>query len=334
MRYIVIGAGAVGGSIGASLFAAGSPVVLVARGAHRDRIAEAGLQFTTPRGTRNLQIPVVSGPEEVDLTLDDVLVVAVKVQNSLEVMEGWSGRPVSGGGTAGTRLPLVCAQNGVEGERIALRRFARVYGMCVVLPASYLAPGRIDAIGHPMVGALTIGSYPTGVDPFVERMCADLRDADIAGYSSTAVMRWKYTKLLANLGNALEAICGSIDGAAAAALLERARAEGELTLRVAGIDYADRAENDGRNLRMETGEIPGRPRPGGSTWQSLTRGTGSLETDYLSGEIALVGRLHGIRTPVNATVSRIAADLAQRREPPGSMSAEQLTVLIDQAISD
>ncbi len=85
---------------------------------------------------------------------------------------------------------------------------------------------------------------------------------------------------------------------------------------------------------METGEIPGRPRPGGSTWQSLTRGTGSLETDYLSGEIALLGRLHGIRTPVNATVSRIAADLAQRREPPGSMTAEQLTVLIDQATSD
>lgn len=331
MRYIVIGAGAVGGSIGASLFAAGSEVVLVARGEHRDRIAEAGLEFATPRGTENLRVPVVAGPDELDLEPDDVLIVAVKVQDSLATLDEWSGRPVTGGGTAGTELPVVCAQNGVEGERIALRRFARVYGMCVVLPAGYLTPGRITAIGDPEVGALTIGRYPTGSDGLVHRISADLRQANIAGYPSTTVMRWKYAKLLANLGNAVEAICGPVEGEAAVALLRRARSEGEHALKVAGIDYADPAENGGVHLRLRTGEIAGQPRAGGSTWQSLTRGAGSVEADYLAGEIVLIGRLGGIPTPVNETLNRIADEMSRRGLAPGSRTAEELLVLVDEA---
>ena len=46
-------------------------------------------------------------------------------------------------------------------------------------------------------------------------------------------------------------------------------------------------------------DIGGRRRGGGSSWQSLARGTGTIETDYLNGEIVLLGRLHGVPTPVN-----------------------------------
>ena len=48
MRYIVYGAGAVGGVIGARLFQAGHDVVLIARGPHLDAIRERGLTFETP----------------------------------------------------------------------------------------------------------------------------------------------------------------------------------------------------------------------------------------------------------------------------------------------
>ena len=50
------------------------------------------------------------------------------------------------------------------------------------------------------------------------------------------------------------------------------------------------------------------PRPGaGSTWQSLARGAGSIEVDFLNGEIALLGRSIDARTAltwalVNAVV--------------------------------
>ena len=58
-------------------------------------------------------------------------------------------------------------------------------------------------------------------------------------------------------------------------------------------------------------------RGGGSTWQSLRRGTGSLETDFLNGEIALLARLHG----VDGAGERRAADGGQRRGPPHARAA-------------
>ena len=331
VRFIVIGAGAVGGSIGAALFGAGHDVVLVARGAHREAIARDGLSFATPRGTQRLRMPVVGGPDDLILTRDDVLLLGVKVQDSVEALRAWAGASLDDGGTAGDELPLLCVQNGVEGERIALRRFTRVYGVCVMLPASYLAPGEVAAFGDPLAGVLTIGRYPSGSDTLVERVCADLEQSGIGGVASTAVMRWKYRKLLANLGNALEAVIGRIEGDAALSLLERARAEGERVLRTAGIEVATPDEDAEARSRWAMADIPGLTRGGGSTWQSLTRGTGSVETDYLAGEIVLLGRLHGVPTPVNGTLRRVADDLARRGRQPGSVSVAELAALVDAA---
>jgi 2-dehydropantoate 2-reductase len=80
MRYLIIGAGAIGGTIGALLVESGHNVVLVARGAHLAAIRETGLRFATPRGVSTLTIPAVGGPGELDLQMDDVLVLCVKVR--------------------------------------------------------------------------------------------------------------------------------------------------------------------------------------------------------------------------------------------------------------
>ncbi len=65
-------------------------------------------------------------------------------------------------------------------------------------------------------------------------------------------------------------------------------------------------------------------RGGGSTWQSLRRGTGDVEVDYLNGEISLLGRLHGVPTPVNDLLRDAAWRLAAARLEPGSLSAADL----------
>ncbi|MDQ1459732.1 MAG: 2-dehydropantoate 2-reductase, partial [Actinomycetota bacterium] len=57
---------------------------------------------------------------------------------------------------------------------------------------------------------------------------------------------------------------------------------------------------------------------------SLRRGTGSLETDYLNGEIAMLARLHSVASPVNALLQATANDAARRRLPPGSIRASDL----------
>ncbi|WP_277440804.1 2-dehydropantoate 2-reductase N-terminal domain-containing protein [Streptomyces sp. SPB162] len=330
MRYIIIGAGAIGGTIGGRLFDSGREVVLVARGAHYEALRAGGLRLTLPAGSLKLPVPVVDGPEALELRADDVLVVAVKTQDSVAALDAWAGRPVAGGGTAGERLPVVCAQNGVAGERLALRRFRRVYGMCVWLPASYLEPGSIEAPCTPLTGILHIGRFPSGSDALAERIAADLEESGFDAPTPVDVMRWKYGKLLKNLGNALEATCGPLDGDDARDVLRRAVAEGEAVLDAAGVDRAGEAEQTvARGDRVQLRPLNGVTRGGGSSWQSLTRGTGSIEADYLNGEIVLLGRTHGIDTPVNAVLQQTANACAREGRRPGEFTIPELTALID-----
>jgi hypothetical protein len=70
--------------------------------------------------------------------------------------------------------------------------------------------------------------------------------------------------------------------------------------------------------------VAGERRGGGSSWQSLARGTGSIEVDQLNGEIVLVGRLHGVATPVNGLLQTVAHELVQRGAEPGSLTEADL----------
>ncbi len=109
-------------------------------------------------------------------------------------------------------------------------------------------------------------------------------------------------------------------------LRELIRAEGETALTAAGIEPITEADDrERRGDILQAKEIPGRPRAGGSSWQSLERGTGSIEVDLLNGEIVLLGRLHGIDTPVNALIQRVANELARSRTPPGSLTEDELS---------
>ena len=83
--------------------------------------------------------------------------------------------------------------------------------MCVWLPATHLEPGRVAACRLPLSGILHVGRYPSGTDETAEKIAADLEKSAFLAPVLPDVMRWKYAKLLSNLGNALEAVCGPID---------------------------------------------------------------------------------------------------------------------------
>ena len=61
---MIIGAGAVGGSIGGRLAESGRDVVLVARGAHLEALKRDGLRLLAPGRRPAAADPAVSGPEE------------------------------------------------------------------------------------------------------------------------------------------------------------------------------------------------------------------------------------------------------------------------------
>ncbi|KUN88697.1 ketopantoate reductase family protein [Streptomyces griseoruber] len=332
MRYIIIGAGAVGGTVGGRLAEAGQEVVLVARGAHAAALKEGGLRLRVPQGELTQRLPVVGGPRELGvLRADDVLVLAVKTQDSEAALGTWGPAPVEGGGTAAERLPLVCAQNGVESQRLALRRFRQVYGVCVWLPSTHVEPGVVSAAGSPLTGILHLGRHPHGTDDTARRIAADLEKAHFEAPVVEDVARWQYAKLLSNLGNALEAVTGGLVGdPRAEALFARVRAEGAAVLDAAGIAHASPGEQRAvRGDKVTLVPLDGVPRGGGSSWQSLSRGAGTIEADYLNGEIVLLGRLHGVPTPLNELLQRLANEFARERKAPGALPVEELVRLAD-----
>ena len=310
-RYVVFGAGAIGGAMAAFLDRAGFEVTLIARGAHLAAIREAGLTLRTPEGSTTVRVPAVGTAREVRWRDDDIVLLAVKSQDA-------EGALADIAGAAPPSLVVVCAQNGVANERAALRRFENTLGMCVICPATHLAPGVVESESSPCPGIMDVGRFPEGVDAVSEEVAAALRAATFDSRAVPDVMRWKYAKLLSNIGNAVEAVCGS--QAEGGELGEVVRREGEAVLRAAGIAHASPAEDAARRGDLITlRPIEGRRRMGSSSWQSLTRAAGSIEADYLNGEIVLLGRLHGVPAPANDLLQRLANRMARERLVPGSM---------------
>ena len=323
MRYIIYGAGAVGGSIGARLFVSGREVVLIARGPHLEAIRRDGLRVRTPDGESTTRVPAAGHPSEIEWSADNVVLLTVKSQHTATALDDLA--------TAAGDVPVVCAQNGVANERMALRRFSRVYAMMVMLPATHVAPGEVTMDATPVGGLLDIGCYPRGSDALAEKIAGDLTEAGLDARVDPDVMRLKYGKLIENLANVVQALCGL--EATAGELVRAVRAEGVAVLTAAGIDSATESEMDQRRAESKIAlrPIEGQGR-GGSTWQSLARRAGSVETDYLNGEIALLGALYEVPTPYNRLLQRLAAQAAREGRAPGSYTVEQLMALVGEAL--
>jgi 2-dehydropantoate 2-reductase len=316
MRYVIYGAGAIGATIGGKLHQAGCEVVLIARGAQREALEGQGLRLQTPDADDVLRIPVAGAPGEIEYGPQDVVVLAVKSQDSASALDELAA-------AAGSEVALACAQNGVDNERMALRRFAASYGLLVYVPAQFLEPGLVQVFMAPVHGVLDVGRLPGGADERAEAVAADLGRAGFDSRSNEGIMRFKYAKLLDNLGNALDALLGSRD--AATDLVARAREEALRCYEAAGIDFASEEEMRERLSAMPAMRpVAGIEHEGSSSSQSLVRGTGTSEADYLNGEIALLGREHGVPTPVNDVLQRLAGAAARDRRPPGSMTAAEI----------
>lgn len=316
MRFVVVGAGAIGGVVGGRLVEVGRDVTLVARGAHAEVLARDGLRLRTPDGDSVIAVDVAPSVGDVAWRSGDVVLLAVKSNDTHDVV----GQLV---GLAGPSVPVVCLQNGVDNEREAARRFANVYGVCVMCPATHLEPGVVAAHSAPVNGIFDIGRYPSGTDATASAIADAFEAAGFVSVARPDIMRWKYAKLLMNLGNAIEAAVGP-EGRGSE-LAARARREALACFAAAGIACASQEEDrERRGDLLQFGPIEGLAHGGGSSWQSLARQTGRIETDYLNGEIVLLGRLHGVPTPVNALFQSVANELAADGAPPGSLTEADL----------
>ncbi len=292
MRFVICGAGAVGGTIAGLLDRSGEEVAMVARGAHGEAIRSAGLTLHTPEFSHVANARGFSSVSDVDWREDDVAIVATKLQDSASLLDDLALAAPHG-------MSVVCAQNGLAGERMAARRGFATYGMMVWMPATYLKAGVVRVHGSPAPGVLDVGAWPSGRDSLAELLAERLTNAGFEAFARDDVMAWKRAKLRTNVVGMAKAIASELSRAFADGL----RDETDAVFQAAGHSVTPWEEFSEHRAAVRLAPAGGEERGGGSAWQSLTTGRSS-EVDFLCGEVVMLGREFGVPTPLNDRVVR------------------------------
>ena len=166
-EYVVVGAGAIGGTIGARLARDGHSVLFCdADPDHVAAINASGLTIEGPVETFTVAAQAVS-PEQLPADLHAVL-LAVKSQHTDAALAAVAPRLAPDGF-------VVSLQNGINEPQIAGRvGTERTVGAFVNFGADYLEPGRIFVGGR---GALYVGELDGRPSQRLERLVRDLPDA-------------------------------------------------------------------------------------------------------------------------------------------------------------
>lgn len=304
-RVVVLGAGAVGGAVGGLLFASGTPVVLIARGAHLDALADDGLELALPDRTYRLEVPTAASPAAVDWRPGDVCLWCTKLNDAEAALDALLA-------AAGPDLPVAALVNGVRGEALVAARFRSALSTLVWLPATHLEPGRVRLHSAGSLGVLDSGPATSAPSEALLALAAELCERfGRAGFDAVVrldIERWKRAKWLTNLGGTAQALVTDDWRAVARA----ARAEGEAVLAAAGLEHVPVAELLARCGAVELAPVGGREREGGSTWQSHVRGR-PLETPWIEAALAELAREHGLDAPVNRALAEAARAPRARR---------------------
>jgi len=279
------------------------------------------MKLRTPEGDIQLPMSAVGHPSEIAWQPGDVVILAMKTQDTEPALRALES-------AAGPDIPVFCAQNGVENERLVARRFANTYAMLAALPATHLVPGEVIASGSPLSGCLHSGRWPGGIDNTVEAVCEALRASHFHADPSADVMALKYRKLILNLANGLEVVTGRPAWGATGATAEfagRLRDEALACYAAANIAAVSAGEYAARvQAHYKAMPVGGEARAASSTLQSIMRGHTVSEVDYLNGEIVMLGKLLGVPTPCNTVVRDTANHFASLGTGPGSMTVEEL----------
>jgi len=172
MRFVIVGAGGVGGLVGGLLQQSGQEVAFVARGAQLRALQGEGLRVQSPRATLHLT-RVEAAEDPAALPPADAVLVATKSWQVPEVAPRLA--PLLRGG--GFAVPL---ENGVEaaGQLVAALGEERVVGGLCHMLAWLEGPGRVRHVGDILRVTLGERRGPSS-SPRVEALAAALRNAKV-----------------------------------------------------------------------------------------------------------------------------------------------------------
>ena len=181
MKYLIYGAGGIGGCLAAFLAQGGKDVSLIARGAHLEAIQKNGLVLETGRGA--FAVPVRACEQEQVTDKPDVIFVCVKgysLEGTLPTL-----KRLSDGHTI--VIPLLNIYG--TGARLQPELSpALVTDGCIYIAAEIKAPGTVHMSGD--IFRVVFGPRtPEEYRPELEEVARDLNDCGIEGILSRNIQR-------------------------------------------------------------------------------------------------------------------------------------------------
>lgn len=325
MRFVVVGAGAIGGYVGAHLARAGLDVTLVARGAHLRAMQERGVRVRTAEGEFTAQPRVSGNLAEIGPT--DVVLLAVKAHSLPELAPQL--RSLLGPDTA-----VVGLQNGIPwwyfhdfagplngavlesvdpgGIISASIEPRRVLGSIITVAAEIAEPGVIQHVEN---NRITLGEPRGERSVRCREIAAALIGAGLRVPITTHIREEIWTKIL---GNAPFNPISALTGATLAAMVR------DPGVNAVAREIMREAETIGRRLGLDLRisidqRVAGVEKMGEhktSMLQDLEAGR-PLELEPVVGAVLEVGGRLGVPMPAMRTVYACTKLLAKTRRHHG-----------------
>jgi 2-dehydropantoate 2-reductase len=294
MRIAVMGAGAIGGYLGARLSAAGEDVTLIARGAHLEAIRRDGIRIESPHG--NLHVPKIAATEHpATIGPVDVVLFTVKLWDTEAAARALA--PL-----IGPQTRVITLQNGIDSVDLIAGSVPRerIAAGVIYLSAGIAQPGVVGSPGG--VRRLTVDAQHG--NPVVAAFVAAVGRVGVDARATDAIdpVIWeKFVRLTAHSGTTslMRTTLGPImANPETVAFLVQLLEEGIAIAGARGVRLSpDCVET---TLALQRSMPPGMR---ASMAQDLEAGR-RLELPWLSGRIHALGIEHGIPTPAHTATYR------------------------------
>lgn len=296
MRFLVLGAGAVGGYFGGRLAAAGSDVTFIARGAHLDALQTRGLRIDSPKGAVELpQVRATDDPSSIGPV--DIVFFTVKLYHTEAATALLP--PLIGPDTV-----VVPFQNGVEAVDVLTRAVGREHaaGGTAFVAAVIAEPG---VIRHTANETLTFGEANGTRSPRLERLLEACRAAGFQARLSENIevdiwSKFVWLSTLSGVTTVTRLPIGAVrDDPDLLAMCQAAGIETMAVARAKGIPLPTKVFDD-----MISGfqQLP--PQVKSSMLEDLERGK-PLELPWLSGAVVRIGDELGVSTPIHRFITTV-----------------------------
>lgn len=295
MKFLIVGAGGVGGYFGARLAADGNELTFVARGAHRAAMKQDGLMVLSPLGDLHIKTPRLFD-DPLSAGLFDIVLFCVKLWDTEDAAEQI--KPLLAHDTA-----VISLQNGVTAEETLARVLGpqHVLGGVAQIAAVIAEPGVIRHTGT--LARLIFGELDGLPSWRQECLLSACIGAGIEATASPEIVLeiWRKFVLLAPLAGAACFYRCSIGELLAAP--ERRRKLEALTAETIAVGEAKGVALEPEievEVLKKLEAFPAEVKP--SMLHDLEAGR-RLELDWLNGTVARLGRELGVDTPANAEIT-------------------------------